>query len=76
VQGFFIIVYFMGGLRYNAGAFFGSYGTMLLTMLVAQVGVGGGCAGVCVRWAMGVWGGGQRALCAAMQQPSHKLCRG
>ncbi len=37
-QGFFIIVYFMGGLRYNAGAFFGSYGTMLLTMLVAQVG--------------------------------------
>ena len=35
-----IIVYFMGGLRYNALAFFGIYGVALLSMLVAQV---GGC---------------------------------
>lgn len=34
--GFIIIVYFMAGLRYDAGAFFGIYGTLLLTMLVAQ----------------------------------------
>lgn len=33
---FFLIVYFMGGLRYNAAAFFGMYGVTLLTMLVAQ----------------------------------------
>ncbi|KAI3436788.1 hypothetical protein D9Q98_006199 [Chlorella vulgaris] len=33
---FFLVVYMMGGLRYNAAAFFGMYGTMLLTMLVAQ----------------------------------------
>jgi hypothetical protein len=33
-----IIVYFMGGLRYNALAFFGIYGVALLCMLVAQVG--------------------------------------
>ena len=35
-----IIVYFMGGLRYNALAFFGIYGVALLSMLVAQVGGG------------------------------------
>jgi len=34
--GFIIIVYFMAGLRYNAGAFFGIYGTLLLSMFVAQ----------------------------------------
>eukprot|EP00889_Picochlorum_renovo_P008693 jgi/Picre1/35723/NNA_003183.t1 len=33
---FVIIVYFMAGLRYSAGAFFGIYGTLLLTMFVAQ----------------------------------------
>lgn len=33
---FIIIVYFMAGLRYTAGAFFGIYGTILLTMFVAQ----------------------------------------
>lgn len=36
--GFFIIVYFMTGLRVNAGAFFGIYGTCILAMFVAQVG--------------------------------------
>ena len=39
---FIIIVYFMGGLRYNAGAFFGLYGTCILCMLVAQVRAAGG----------------------------------
>ena len=34
--GFIIIVYFMAGLRYNAAAFFGIYGTLLLSMFVAQ----------------------------------------
>lgn len=34
--GFVIVVYFMAGLRYTAGAFFGTYGTLLLSMLVAQ----------------------------------------
>ena len=34
--GFIIIVYFMAGLRYNALAFFGMYGTLLLSMFVAQ----------------------------------------
>ena len=34
--GFIIIVYFMVGLRYNALAFFGMYGTLLLSMFVAQ----------------------------------------
>lgn len=33
---FIIIVYFMAGLRYSVGAFFGIYGTILLTMFVAQ----------------------------------------
>lgn len=33
---FIIIVYFMVGLRYTAAAFFGIYGTLLLTMFVAQ----------------------------------------
>lgn len=33
---FIVIVYFMAGLRYTAGAFFGIYGTILLTMFVAQ----------------------------------------
>jgi hypothetical protein len=31
-----LIVYFMAGLRYNAAAFFGIYGALLLSMLVAQ----------------------------------------
>lgn len=35
-SGFIIIVYFMAGLRYNAAAFFGVYGTLLLSMFVAQ----------------------------------------
>jgi ABC-type multidrug transport system ATPase subunit len=34
--GFIIIVYFMVGLRYNAAAFFAMYGTLLLSMFVAQ----------------------------------------
>ncbi|KAL4457859.1 hypothetical protein ABPG75_012724 [Micractinium tetrahymenae] len=34
--GFIIIVYFMAGMRYNAAAFFGVYGTCLLSILVAQ----------------------------------------
>lgn len=34
--GFIIIVYFMAGLRYSAAAFFGIYGTLLLSMFVAQ----------------------------------------
>ena len=42
---FFLIVYFMGGLRYNAAAFFGMYGVTLLTMLVAQVWRAGLAAG-------------------------------
>ncbi|KAL4424963.1 hypothetical protein ABPG77_002848 [Micractinium sp. CCAP 211/92] len=33
---FIIIVYFMAGMRYNAAAFFGVYGTCLLSILVAQ----------------------------------------
>ena len=33
---FIVIVYFMAGLRYNVGAFFGTYGTLLLSMFVAQ----------------------------------------
>lgn len=32
-------VYFMGGLRYNALAFFGYLGSNLLAMLVGQVGL-------------------------------------
>lgn len=36
----------MGGLRYNAAAFFGFYGTNLLAMLVAQVGRRLRCMGV------------------------------
>jgi len=35
-SGLVIIVYFMAGLRYNAAAFFGIYGALLLSMLVAQ----------------------------------------
>lgn len=34
--GFFIVVYFMGGLQYSAAAFFATYGTVILSMLVAQ----------------------------------------
>ena len=34
---FIVIVYFMGGLRYSASAFFANYATCLLAMLVAQV---------------------------------------
>ncbi|KAL6781161.1 hypothetical protein ACKKBG_A10055 [Auxenochlorella protothecoides x Auxenochlorella symbiontica] len=33
---FIIVVYFMGGLRYTAGAFFANYFTVILSMLVAQ----------------------------------------
>ena len=33
---FFIIVYWMGGLRANAAAFFAMYGTVILSVLVAQ----------------------------------------
>lgn len=37
-------MFFLGGLRYSAAAFFGQYGTFLLAMLVAQVGEQGGPA--------------------------------
>lgn len=33
---FLIIVYFMGGLRHSAAAFFANYGTVILSMFVAQ----------------------------------------
>ena len=34
--GFILIVYFMGGLKYSAGAFFGTYGTVVLCLFIAQ----------------------------------------
>ena len=33
---FVLIVYFMGGLRYNAGAFFANWASVLLCVLTAQ----------------------------------------
>jgi len=33
---FILITYFMGGLRYTAGAFFGTYGTVILCLFIAQ----------------------------------------
>ena len=33
---FILIAYFMGGLRYTAGAFFGTYGTVILCLFIAQ----------------------------------------
>ena len=36
---FILIIYFMGGLRYSAGAFFANWATVMLTLLTAE-GVG------------------------------------